>query len=166
MIEKHMGLTDFIKKRGNEGNVMDRGSDDLKDLIVAANSFATIPTFLDHVSHMIAKHHELKKAPAQEEAVQLMTIHRAKGLEFQHVYLLSAVEGSLPHDYALDAWREGDDRPLEEERRLMYVAMTRAQEQLFISVPSMRRSKNAQRSRFVREMLRNHRQHQRKGVEQ
>ncbi|BAB06553.1 ATP-dependent DNA helicase [Halalkalibacterium halodurans C-125] len=166
MIEKHMGLTDFIKKRGNEGNVMDRGSDDLKDLIVAANSFATIPTFLDHVSHMIAKHHELKKAPAQEEAVQLMTIHRAKGLEFQHVYLLSAVEGSLPHDYALDAWREGDDRPLEEERRLMYVAMTRAQEQLFISVPSMRRGKNAQRSRFVREMLRNHRQHQRKGVEQ
>ncbi|WP_413379738.1 ATP-dependent helicase [Alkalihalobacillus sp. 1P02AB] len=150
-IESEMGLKDYIKKQGNEGNKMDRGSDDVRDLKVAARQHETISSFLEHVDHMIAKYKEIKSLPPSKEAIQLMTIHRAKGLEYDHVYLLGTVEGNLPHDYALEAWREGNDNPLEEERRLMYVAITRAVQSLSISVPMMRRGKQAQRSRFVRE---------------
>ncbi|MDQ0209012.1 ATP-dependent helicase [Alkalicoccobacillus murimartini] len=154
MIEKELGFKDYLKKQGNEGNKMDKGSDDLARLKVSARQHNTIESFLQHVNHIIAKQDEKKKQPIESNAVQLMTIHRSKGLEFKTVYILGAVEGSMPHDYALEAWRDGDDQPLEEERRLMYVAMTRAEQHLAISVPMMYRGKRAQRSRFVREMSR------------
>jgi DNA helicase-2/ATP-dependent DNA helicase PcrA len=83
------------------------------------------------------------------EAITLSTIHRSKGLEYKTVYILDAVDGSLPHDFALDANRNGDFTSLEEERRLFYVAMTRARDQLFIAVPENRRGKKANRSRFL-----------------
>ncbi|OIJ10102.1 ATP-dependent DNA helicase Rep [Anaerobacillus arseniciselenatis] len=151
-VEKEMGLSDYIKKNGNEGNVIDKGSDDLRDLKVAAASHDRVSDFLIHVDHMIAKSKELKGRPENEDSIQLMTVHRAKGLEFKTVYILSAVEGSLPHDYSLEAYREGDLTPLEEERRLMYVAVTRAMENLYISIPQKRRGKRAHPSRFIREM--------------
>ncbi|WP_100404798.1 ATP-dependent helicase [Bacillus solitudinis] len=153
-IEAEMGLKDYLKKQGNEGNKLDRGSDDVRDLKVAARQHKTIEEFLLHIDHMIAKQEELRKQSPCNNAISLMTIHRAKGLEYKHIYLIGAVEGNLPHDYALDAWRAGDDKPIEEERRLMYVAMTRAEETLAISVPAMRRGRKAQRSRFVREVNR------------
>ncbi|MFL6560830.1 MAG: 3'-5' exonuclease, partial [Bacillus sp. (in: firmicutes)] len=65
------------------------------------------------------------------------------------VYMIGSVDGSLPHDFALEAYRNGDFTALEEERRLFYVAMTRAKEQLFISIPQNRRGKKANRSRFL-----------------
>lgn len=153
-IEKELGFKDYLKKQGSEGNKMDKGSDDLARLKVSARQHNSIPSFLEHVNHMVAKQDEQRSQPNDSDAVQLMTIHRSKGLEFKHVYILGAVEGSMPHDYALDAWRDGDDQPLEEERRLMYVAMTRAEYALAISVPMMYKGKRAQRSRFVREMSR------------
>lgn len=70
-----------------------------------------------------------------------MTIHRAKGLEFQTVYITCVVDGALPHDFSLDELRNGDEEALEEERRLLYVAMTRAEQSLYLSVPSFRRGK-------------------------
>ncbi|GAF63768.1 ATP-dependent DNA helicase [Bacillus sp. TS-2] len=153
-IEKEMGIKDYIKKQGNEGNKMERGSDDVKDLKIAAKSFQSTSDFIEHVDHIIAKYEEQRKQPIIKEAVQLSTIHRAKGLEFLHVYILGSVEGNIPHDYALDAWREGDDGPIEEERRLMYVAMTRAIESLTISVPMNRREASTQKSRFLKDAQR------------
>ncbi|WP_328703118.1 ATP-dependent helicase [Alkalihalobacterium elongatum] len=151
-IEKEMGLTDYLKKQGNEGNSMDKGSDDVRDLRVAAQSHQSVGEFLEYVDHIIHKHKEIvsNKKAITGDAIQLMTIHRSKGLEFKHVYVIGAVDGGIPHDYALDAWRDGNDEPIEEERRLMYVAMTRAKEALYISVPSMRRGKKAVKSRFLR----------------
>jgi DNA helicase-2/ATP-dependent DNA helicase PcrA len=60
--------------------------------------------------------------------VHLSTIHLAKGLEFDAVFIAGAAEGILPHVRSLD-----DESSLEEERRLIYVAMTRARKKLFIS---------------------------------
>jgi DNA helicase II / ATP-dependent DNA helicase PcrA len=149
-IEKDMGFSDFIKKRGNEGNVMDKGSDDIRDFKVVARKFTTIRELLDHIDDMIAKNKEMKKLSKQyTNAISLLTIHRSKGLEYKYVYLLSMVDGSLPHDYALESFRNGDSSPLEEERRLCYVGMTRAQETLYISVPQMRRGRTAHSSRFL-----------------
>jgi DNA helicase II / ATP-dependent DNA helicase PcrA len=154
MIEKEMGFEEFLKKRGNEGNLIDKGSDDLRDLKVVAKKFKTISAFLSHVEYMIQAASEAKQLSKQQtNAIQLTTIHRSKGLEYKYVYVLGAVDGSLPHDYALDAYRNGDELPLEEERRLMYVAMTRAKESLFISVPETRRMKKAHPSRFIKFLI-------------
>lgn len=150
IIEKDLGYQDFVKKRGNEGNI-EKGSDDIRDLKVAAKRFETIGEFLDHVDHMIAMNSEVKQMSKHfTDAVQLTTIHRSKGLEYKIVYVLSSVEGSLPHDFALDSYRKGDLAPLEEERRLMYVAATRAIHGLYFSVPQTRRGKTAHPSRFLK----------------
>lgn len=150
-IEKELGFQSYLKKRGNEGNKMDKGSDDLKDTKIAAKRFDTIQDFIDHVNHMTAMSKEIKKMSKGElDAIQLSTIHRSKGLEYKYVYLLGCVEGNLPHDYALEAWREGDRMPIEEERRLLYVAVTRACKQIYISITQERRGKKARISRFLK----------------
>jgi DNA helicase-2/ATP-dependent DNA helicase PcrA len=101
---------------------------------------------------MTAKSKEWKQH-RDPHSVQLMTVHRAKGLEYEHVYILGAVDGGLPHDFALDSFRKGDEKPIEEERRLMYVAMTRAKSSLSVSVPQFRRGRKAIPSRFIRGLM-------------
>ncbi len=152
MIEKELGFTDYVKKQGNEGNAMEKGSDDLNDLKVVAKKFVTVHDFLAHVDHMTVTQQALKGV-TQESGVQLMTIHRSKGLEFKYVYVLGVVDGSLPHDFALESARKEKFEHLEEERRLLYVAMTRAKEHLYLSVPSYRRGRKAAPSRFIRRMI-------------
>jgi DNA helicase II / ATP-dependent DNA helicase PcrA len=150
IVEKDLGYQDFIKKRGNEGNQLEKGSDDIRDLRVAARNFKTIGKFLDHADHMTAMNAEIKRSSKKlTDAITLSTIHRAKGLEYANVYIIGTVDGSIPHDYALDAYRNGDQLPLEEERRLLYVAVTRAERNLFISVPQRRRGRKANPSRFL-----------------
>ncbi|WP_436375384.1 UvrD-helicase domain-containing protein [Cytobacillus sp. BC1816] len=149
-VEKELGFQDFLKKRGNEGNKMDKGSDDIKDLKVAARNFESLHEFLEHTEHMRAMNKEIKRLSRNNDnAITLSTIHRAKGLEYNVVYVSGAVEGNLPHDHALEAYRSGESAPLEEERRLMYVAVTRARKDLYISVPEKRRGRKAYASRFI-----------------
>ncbi|WLR53799.1 UvrD-helicase domain-containing protein [Mesobacillus subterraneus] len=149
-VEKDLGYQDFIKKRGNEGNQLEKGSDDIRDLKVAARNFKTIGEFIEHADHMTAMNAEIKRSSRKlTDAITLSTIHRAKGLEYGIVYIIGTVDGSIPHDYALDAYRNGDLQPLEEERRLLYVAVTRAEKNLFISVPQRRRGRKANPSRFL-----------------
>ena len=59
-VEKELGFEDFLKKRGNEGNKLDKGSDDLRDLKVAARNFTSIHEFLEHTEHMAAMNKEIK----------------------------------------------------------------------------------------------------------
>ena len=87
-----------------------------------------------------------------KNAVSLMSIHNAKGLEFPCVFLLGASDGILPHTSSL---KDANDRvtdtseALEEERRLLYVAITRAKEELYISSPQFFRGKKLDISRFL-----------------
>jgi DNA helicase II / ATP-dependent DNA helicase PcrA len=153
-IEKEIGFGDYLKKRGNEGNSLEKGSDDIRDLKVAAKNFQTIIDFLDHTKHMSAMNKEIKQLSKQlEQAITLSTIHRAKGLEYRVVYILDVVDGGIPHDYALDSLRNGESAPIEEERRLLYVAITRAREECYIAIPHKRRGKNAKPSRFLAPIL-------------
>ncbi|MGN1401549.1 MAG: UvrD-helicase domain-containing protein [Bacillus sp. (in: firmicutes)] len=149
-IEKEMGFSDYVKKRGNEGSKMDKGSEDVRNLKVAAKRFTDCATFLQHADHMNAMNKEVKNmAKHFTDAVTLTTIHRSKGLEFKNVYIIGVVDGNLPHDYALDDFRKGNKHALEEERRLLYVAATRAKDQLFFSIPQSRGGRNAYPSRFL-----------------
>lgn len=149
-IEKELGFADFVKKRGNEGNLLDKGSDDVRDLKVAAKNFTNVAEFLEHTDHMKAMNKEMKAISKNvQDAVTLSTIHRSKGLEYNTVYVLGTVDGTIPHDYSLESLRSGDAAPIEEERRLLYVAVTRAQEQLYLSIPERIRGKRAHPSRFL-----------------
>jgi DNA helicase II / ATP-dependent DNA helicase PcrA len=155
IVEKDLGYQDFIKKRGNEGNQLEKGSDDIRDMKVAARNFKTVAEFIEHADHMTAMNTEIKRSSKNmTDAVTLSTIHRAKGLEYETVYIIGTVDGSIPHEYALDSYRNGDVQPLEEERRLLYVAVTRAQRNLFISVPQKRRGRKANPSRFLTNLKR------------
>jgi DNA helicase-2/ATP-dependent DNA helicase PcrA len=146
-IEKEIGFQDFLKKRGDEASKLEKGSDDIKDLKVAAKNFHSIQALLDHAAHMSSMNKEIKNMRKHfQDAITLSTIHRAKGLEYNTVYIIGTVDGSIPHDYALN---DGDYSAIEEERRLLYVAVTRAKEQLYLSIPEKRRGKKARSSRFL-----------------
>ncbi len=80
-----------------------------------------------------------------DEGVKVMTLHEAKGLEFRVVFLLAVEEGSLPHHFALD---EGSDA-IDEERRLLYVGITRAREALYLMRAAKRSEMLRQPSRFL-----------------
>ena len=90
---------------------------------------------------------------ADKGKVNLMTVHASKGLEFPVVFIAGAEEGLMPHARAVE---EGGDAAIEEERRLFYVAVTRARDRLFISSCLHRRKMNAsvecQTSRFLDEI--------------
>jgi len=91
------------------------------------------------------------QAQAGQHAVQLMTVHAAKGLEFDVVFVTGLEDGLFPHENSLS-----EPRGLEEERRLMYVAMTRARERLILSCAQSRmlhgKTRYAIRSRFLDEV--------------
>ncbi len=107
---------------------------------------------LEELSAQINLLSNLDDDQQQDDAVRLMTLHAAKGLEFVHVYLIGAEEGLLPHQNSLD---EGSD---EEERRLMYVGITRARQSLTISFANKRQrygeAVRCQPSRFLEELPR------------
>lgn len=91
--------------------------------------YASLPDYLSHVDELIDRARAMRTAAAKagNDAVQVMTIHAAKGLEFDTVYLIGCADGILPSTR--------DDADIEEERRLLYVAVTRAKRQLYISYP-------------------------------
>jgi ATP-dependent DNA helicase Rep len=92
----------------------------------------------------------LDKQEGEQDAVQLATLHAAKGLEFRHVFLVGVEEGILPHRESLEAAK------LEEERRLMYVGITRAQMSLCVTWCQRRKQgkeiMEREPSRFIEEM--------------
>lgn len=108
----------------------------------------TIGDFLDHAALVSDADQINEQAP-----ISLLTIHNAKGLEFPVVFLAGMEEGLFPHSRALQ-----DDHQMEEERRLCYVGMTRARQQLYLSWARMRRRygggmpEPALTSRFIREI--------------
>ncbi|CCD29415.1 DNA helicase II [Candidatus Glomeribacter gigasporarum BEG34] len=114
-----------------------------------------LSAFLAHASLEAGEH----QAQAGQAAVQLMTVHAAKGLEFSAVFITGLEEGLFPHQNSII-----DASGLEEERRLMYVAMTRARARLYLSFARSRmlhgQSRHSLRSRFLDELPEQTLQHQ------
>jgi DNA helicase II / ATP-dependent DNA helicase PcrA len=123
--------------------------ENLKELTRAMGEFEDIHAFLEHVSLVT----EAANAGENTDMVSLMTLHAAKGLEFDVVFLPGWEEGVFPHQRALD---ESGHKGLEEERRLAYVGMTRARKKLYISHAANRRIYNQWQSsipsRFIGEI--------------
>ncbi|MDR9506912.1 ATP-dependent helicase [Brevibacillus agri] len=147
-------LREYLKKRARDReDGRERWSDELQQLLSAAKRHATIRDFLAYIEQMIRQEKEWRNLrPLPDEAVHVLSIHRAKGLEYDHVFLPDLVEGALPHEYTLDELRKGGATALEEERRLLYVAITRARRSLCIGIPRERFGRKTRPSRFISEM--------------
>jgi DNA helicase II / ATP-dependent DNA helicase PcrA len=122
--------------------------ENLKELLRALSEFETLAGFLDHVS-LVMENDEA----AEGDRVSLMTLHAAKGLEFDTVFLPGWEEGLFPNQRALD---EGGVKSLEEERRLAYVGLTRARRLAIVSYAANRRVytnwQSSIPSRFIEEL--------------
>lgn len=152
---KKTGLLEF--HRAEKGDKGEARVENLQELVSAASAFehdedlennvTPLMAFLDHAALEAGE----KQAGDGEDCVQLMTLHNAKGLEFPIVFLTGMEEGLFPHQRNI----EDIDR-LEEERRLAYVGITRAMQQLTLTYAETRRLHGNETynkvSRFVREI--------------
>jgi DNA helicase-2/ATP-dependent DNA helicase PcrA len=126
--------------------------ENLKELVVAMAEFENLGGFLEHVSLVMDN-----AAEAGGDMVNLMTLHSAKGLEFDTVFLPGWEDGLFPNQRAME---ENGLSALEEERRLAYVGLTRARHRAYVSFAANRRIhgqwQNTIRSRFVDELPQEH----------
>ncbi len=107
--------------------------DDIEQLGVFARQYETLETFLAELALLTNVEAEQNRAAEDDEKIRLSTIHQAKGLEFKVVFVVMLCDGMFPSNRSLDSL-DGE----EEERRLFYVAITRAQDELYLSYPMIR----------------------------
>ncbi|HHX52146.1 MAG TPA: UvrD-helicase domain-containing protein [Erysipelothrix sp.] len=140
----------LLRQYYTEAHELDR-VENVKELISDARSFMNMypEANLDEYLQSVALYGD--KSEIVEDALQLMTIHASKGLEFDHVFICGLSEGVFPNERSMSDGKRG----LEEERRLAYVAMTRAKKRLYLSDSqgfSFVLNKGQVTSRFINEI--------------
>ena len=152
-IRKKIGYDDFLKEYAEKHQISWKQlMDVMAELEERSKNFKS---YDEWEIHIVKYTQELEEQQAKarkikgerENKVQLMTIHSAKGLEFEDVFVIHANEGEIPHQKA-----EKKDE-IEEERRLFYVALTRAKNNLCISYITQKNGNSIKPSRFVEELL-------------
>lgn len=124
----------------------------LNELESSSTNFKTISEYLDHIEKVKSEIIESRNNK-NSEGVIFTTMHSAKGLEFPYVYIIGTNEGTIPHEKSCDLDDETKIREaVEEERRLLYVGITRAQDELYISIPKNKYGRKVFESRFVDEI--------------
>jgi len=127
LVDRVLEVTGYLEKFSKKSEEDVSRLENINELMVVAGEFPKLETFLESVALIQAEDLADQLQP-KEAQVTLMTIHSAKGLEFDNVFIVGLEEGLLPHSRSL---LEKDS--LEEERRLLYVAITRARRKLFLS---------------------------------
>lgn len=137
-----LNYIDYLKEYGERYN---QSIEELEDIIEefksAADGLKTIIELLGHVERVKEKLEESKEV---KEGVILSTIHGVKGMEFKNVFIINVAEETIPHKSSMD-------ENIEEERRLFYVAITRAINNLYIFSPKTQRGRFKDMSRFILE---------------
>lgn len=149
---KKIGYLDYLADLSVNG---EERWENVRELVSLAKKYDDIqpPGGLEKLLEDVTLMSEADRAESEKDAVNLMTLHAAKGLEFPVVFMVGMEEGIFPHSRSL---RESDPRELEEERRLCYVGLTRAKEKVFLTFASRRTQFGAvqvnQPSRFLSEI--------------
>ncbi|MCM1296458.1 MAG: ATP-dependent helicase, partial [Muribaculaceae bacterium] len=152
-IRKGVGYDTFLKKQAAEqGRDLSKDVEELDELMQLAKGFETIPEWLEQIQNYDAILQEIARQESRQkqsdtDAVSMVTMHASKGLEWKVVVLPDVNEGVIPHKKAVS------DSELEEERRMFYVAMTRAKEHLFIFYIQEKEAGNLLPSRFLDEIM-------------
>lgn len=148
-IRKGIGYDQYVRDYAQERNMNAQELQELMDqLQESASGFKTVQNWFHHMEEYGKELREQSRnQELKTDALSLMTMHGSKGLEYKIVYVLDANEGVTPHQKAVL------DADMEEERRMFYVAMTRAKERLHIYFVKERHGKPQSASRFVSEYL-------------
>ena len=151
VIIEDSGYLDFLKKEEKATNRPDSLSkiDNINEFIESLKEFENIEGFLEHVSLVMEN-----ISNTSEDNITLMTMHAAKGLEFDYIFLAGWEEGVFPSQRSIE---ELGNKGLEEERRLAYVALTRARKKIYITYVNQNRYSYASHdynlpSRFISEL--------------
>ncbi len=149
LLESILGTVNYfgyLEKLGEDTDRLETRKENIKELLAVAGEFNTLSEFLENVALV-----DSSEQTKSKNSVTLMTLHSAKGLEFNMVFLVGLEEGLLPHSRSLDELEQ-----LEEERRLYYVGITRAKELLHITFARHRSffgsTKQSLVSRFISEL--------------
>lgn len=148
-IRKGIGYDEFLESYAKERNVnVDDWMEVLAEIQETARDCVSLPEWLAFVESYGEKLEEMRKEQKNDrkEGVNLMTMHGSKGLEFEAVFIPTVNEGVCPYRKAISS---GD---IEEERRMLYVAMTRAKKYLHLSFVKERFHKETKLSRFLTEI--------------
>ena len=145
-IRKAVGYEDYIKSYA-EYRQMDASEfidilDEFATMIIDMTSYGQLFEFIDEYTELLRKQHERTK---EKRGLNLVTMHSAKGLEYDCVHIIDVVEGVTPYKKAKT------QAELEEERRMFYVAMTRAKHELYIYSPKSVSGKYNEPSRYLEE---------------
>ena len=148
-LRKSVGYDEFLKEYAAYRQMnLEELKDVLDEIQERSKEFKTIKEWFVHVDNYKEMLKAQAKTAASNEGVSLLTMHGAKGLEFDTVFVIAANEGVIPYKKA-----QIEDE-VEEERRLFYVAMTRAKQKLTISYTKEKNGKAVKPSRFVGELFR------------
>lgn len=147
-IRRGIGYDEYLREYANERRI---NPEDLLNIVTEMQEEAReFQTYSEWFRHIEDYSRELKEQASKKsevtDAVSLCTMHSAKGLEYKAVFIIDANEGMMPYNKAVL------DSEIEEERRMFYVAMTRAREDLCICYTNERYNKKVEVSRFVREL--------------
>ena len=129
LIEEIIGKINYIDFVNDGSPQSEEKIENIGVLITEAKAYVDIATFLEEMALMSSNDEQV------DDQITLMTLHAAKGLEFPVVFLVGMEEGILPHARVFDSGKIDD---IEEERRLCYVGVTRAREELFVSCATTR----------------------------
>lgn len=155
MLNEIVTSMDYYEHLKNRQKKKTKGGDDggkekmINSFIQQCKKFATVEALDDHIQKA-----EEQQADKNKAKVQLMSLHRSKGLEFNTVFMAGMVNGMLPHSKSMKVDKQGRIIPesIEEERRLCYVGVTRAKERLILSSYRKDGKDNADESVFFREI--------------
>lgn len=141
-IRKNIGYENYIKEYADFRQISSKGLFEILDeLTESSKAFQKLEDYLYHTENFA----ETQKA--SDFGVQLSTMHGVKGLEFSAVFIISCVEGVIPHE------RSTSPESIEEERRLFYVAVTRAKELLYLSVINNRYEEEVEPTGFLKGLI-------------
>ena len=118
----------------------------LDELAHRASQYMNLSQWLDGIAEYI-RQCDKDRQNNTSDGVHMLTMHSSKGLEYKIVLVMDVCEGIIPYNKSIL------DEQIEEERRLFYVAMTRAKEKLYLLYPKQRYNKDTTRSRFIEELL-------------
>lgn len=144
------GYLSMLQLQGFEGQTRIENIDELRSSIIKFQQEAPQGTLSDFLEE-VALYTDLDRTDLQDDSVTLMTMHSAKGLEFPYVFVAGCEEGIFPGRMSMNSPDE-----IEEERRLAYVAITRAKKKLYLTTAAQRmlfgQTTWNKASRFVREI--------------
>ena len=149
-IRKVVGIDKYVSEYSKE-RALDEGEfidllDEFQSITREFESFGDLADFAIREKKTLEEEYN-KMQSDRADAIQLMTMHSSKGLEFSEVHIINCVEGEIPHK------KSRREYELEEERRMFYVAMTRAMDKLYIYSPRSMAEKNMKISRFINEAI-------------